>query len=256
MTERLRFFDVNCRIGPDELALAGAPLDAASLERVLDAAGIGEALVYASVAQMYSPAEGNGQLAHLIDGSPRLHACWVLLPESTRELPDGVAKLMLGAGVRAARVFPARHRFSLAKWCCGPLLDDLAHAQIPLLIDYEVSHWSDRAVNYPEVEAVCSAHPTLPVVLCRVGVADDRYLYPLMQQLPNLYVDTSYYEVEGGIEEICDRFGARRLLFGTGLPVFAAGGPVCQLCYARISDAEKQLIAGGNLRALLGGVKA
>ncbi len=54
-----------------------------------------------------------------------------------------------------------------------------------------------------------------------------------------------------GIEEICRRFGARRLLFGTGLPFTEAGPSIAQITYAEISDADKRSIAGDNLRKLL-----
>ena len=52
-------------------------------------------------------------------------------------------------------------------------------------------------------------------------------------------------------QEITRRFGAKRLLFGSGLPVTEAGTSIAQIAYADISDADKRLIAGDNLRALL-----
>ena len=58
----------------------------------------------------------------------------------------------------------------------------------------------------------------------------------------------------GWIEAFCRRFGAGRLLFGTGIPFWVPASVVSAVSYARISWDEKALIAGDNLRGLLGEV--
>jgi len=45
------------------------------------------------------------------------------------------------------------------------------------------------------------------------------------------------------------------LLFGTNFPFTNMGGPMLTLAQADVSDSEKEAIAGGNLRRLLGRVK-
>ena len=52
----------------------------------MDSAGIAESLVYSSVALSYMPSEGNKRIMRETAGVDRLVPCWVLLPESTREL--------------------------------------------------------------------------------------------------------------------------------------------------------------------------
>ena len=84
----------------------------------------------------------------------------------------------------------------------------------------------------------------------------NRRLFPLLEQYPNLYIETSYYVVHRGIELICRHFGAERLLFGTGLPQRAPGPAITALSYSQISDQERALIASGNLRRLLAEVRA
>jgi len=51
---------------------------------------------------------------------------------------------------------------------------------------------------------------------------------------------------------VTERFGPERLVFGTGLPEFDGGGPVSQVMYSRLPREQKALIAGGNLRRMLG----
>jgi len=57
--------------------------------------------------------------------------------------------------------------------------------------------------------------------------------------------------VHNGLEDICERFGARRLLFGTGYPQFALGPAITMIASAQISNHDKQLIASGNMRRLI-----
>ena len=58
-----------------------------------------------------------------------------------------------------------------------------------------------------------------------------------------------------GIEDVCAKFGAERILFGSSLPYGAGSAAVSMITYANISEEEKELIASGNLERLLGGVK-
>jgi predicted TIM-barrel fold metal-dependent hydrolase len=78
-----------------------------------------------------------------------------------------------------------------------------------------------------------------------------RNLYPLLAKFENLYVETIGFKVYGGIEDVCEKFGAGRLLFGTGAPKYAGSGAVGMITYAGISDAEKRMIASGNLERIL-----
>ena len=64
-------------------------------------------------------------------------------------------------------------------------------------------------------------------------------------------VGTSRYELDGGIEDICRVYGAERLLLGTNFPDAPMGAAILTLLHADISDADRELIAGGNLNRIL-----
>jgi predicted TIM-barrel fold metal-dependent hydrolase len=68
----------------------------------------------------------------------------------------------------------------------------------------------------------------------------------------HLYVETSYYTVHRGIEKLCGTFGPERVLFGTGMPRRDPGAAITALAYSLIDDEARALVAGGNLRRLLG----
>jgi predicted TIM-barrel fold metal-dependent hydrolase len=53
------------------------------------------------------------------------------------------------------------------------------------------------------------------------------------------------------VEFLCGEVGAERLLYGSGLPYGSPGPGITGIQYALISDEERALVAGDNLRALL-----
>jgi len=167
--------------------------------------------------------------------------------------PDDIARQMASNNVRVARLFPRLHNFLLED--LYDLLAMLGNYRIPLFIDYGNVHWSDKLVPWTEIRRVCKKFPDLPVVLTHIGIGDNRILYPLLEAVRNLYVEISYYQAHNGIEHICKRFGAERLLFGSGMPIFAPGPPVSMVIHADVPEEMKRLIAGDNLRNLLDNVR-
>jgi predicted TIM-barrel fold metal-dependent hydrolase len=172
--------------------------------------------------------------------------CVTLLPPDTEEVPPPAAHLpaLIRQGVRGARLYPKSHNFNLAEWCAGGLLAAMERHRLPLSIDLAETSW-------PELHDVCAAHPDLPAIVTRVNYRHERVLYPLLRLHPRLYVEISYFQGHRGIEEVVDRFGPERLLFGSGLPFFTPGAPVVMVVRADVGDAARRAIAGGNLRRLM-----
>jgi predicted TIM-barrel fold metal-dependent hydrolase len=207
--------------------------------------GISEALTFHTMAKEYAPSVGNEMLLQEIQGKP-LHPCWVVMPHHTGEMPapDELLAQMKAKGVRALKVFPAHQQFTLADWCAGDLLSMIEANGIPLFVDMDQTNWA-------QVAEIMGNHPKLNLILLKTSYRSDRMMYPLFEKYEGLRIEAATYQVTMGIEEVCRRFGARRLLFGTGLPVTEAGPSISQIAYAQITDEEKQMIAGANLRKLL-----
>ena len=96
-----------------------------------------------------------------------------------------------------------------------------------------------------------SDFPRLPLVLLDIGYRSDSYLFPLLQRFPSLYFDSATYLAHRQLEAFVEQFGAERILFGSRLPFFTPASSLAVLSSARISDAARRSIAGGNLRRLL-----
>jgi predicted TIM-barrel fold metal-dependent hydrolase len=249
-------FDANVLLGPLPRRPPGAPEDAAALEAVLDAYGIDRALASHTYAKWHHPWRGNARLTEALREHPRLAPCWVVLPAATGEVPPETEQVaaLLAAGARAARLCPTAHALSLEPWEVAPLLAALAERRVPLLLDMDNAHWSEPR-PWRFVEWACREHPTLPFVLLREAQATLRTLYPLLDRCPNLLVETSYFQVHDGLATLARRWGAGRLVFGTGLPLWDPGLPVTGLTYAGLSPADRAAVGGGTLLALLEGCR-
>jgi hypothetical protein len=222
--------------------------DAAGLTKEMATAGVEEALVYHTIARDADPALGNSRLMEEIKGHPELHPVWVVLPHHTAEMPPP-AKLLpeiAARGVRAVRMFPTKthHSYSLADWSAGELLSALEEARVPVFIDAEIIPWE-------EVRVLLKTYPHLPLVMANCNYRQNRFLYPLFEKFPNLYVETSWFMGAGAVEDVVERFGSRPLLFGTNMPRYTGTAGVALIAYADIGRKDKEAIAGGNIRKIL-----
>jgi len=243
----MKLFDANASVGVSTTSARTKHYTAQDLLADMDHFGIERALVYHDLSKSYDPAVGNERLMETIRGHDRLLPCWALLPHHSGDMkePRSLVRELRERDVRAVRLYPKTHSFSLAEWCCGELLGELEQARLPLLLE------SDEA-NLDEVASLAAAHPNLPVVLCSISYRLDRCIYPLFQKHRNLHLELSWYSVHRGIETFCVKLGAEQLLFGTRIPTFTPGAAVTHLSYAEISEQQREMIASGNLRKLLG----
>ncbi len=264
----LRFFDGNASFGRKSVPHPWESSTVDHLMREWDHLGISEGLVYHSLAKEYSPAVGNARLMAEISGNGRLHPCWVLMPGHTGEIekPSVLIPEMIARGVRAARIFPSPpvplpeftqqlHRYPLLPAVCDELFGTLEQYRVPLFL--EVMNFSSvLLVSWESIHWILSQYSELPLVLCGVRHRDNRTLYALLEHFKNLSIDISLYTVHRGIEDVVSRFGAGRMLFGTGLPAYGGGGALAQLAYAEIEESQKQSVAADNLSRLLQGVRS
>ena len=247
-TQPLNFFDCNCVIGGRPVIHAGSFTGADELVRKMGHYGISGAMVHHSLAGGYSPVEGNRVLMDEIAPFEQLKPVWVVMPHHTGEFPHPSVLMdeLKANGVRLVKYLPDERNF--AEWYAGPLFSMLEKYNVPILIA-----WPQFSNNWDILHGLLAAHPDLRVILTNLHYNCGRYLYPLLTLFPHLYIETIGFKIFGGIEEVCGRFGAGRLVFGSCAPVYSGGSAAGMIRYARISEDEKRAVAGGNLTRLLEG---
>jgi predicted TIM-barrel fold metal-dependent hydrolase len=247
------FFDCNACFGISQVPLSlRQATTAEELLQEMEFCGIGEALVYHIAMRDDSPLVGNELLSKSIQGSENLHGSWAIVPCQTGEQEPSHAFLrkMRQHGIRALRAFPSKHRYLLDGITFGQLFGALEKRKVPLFLS--IAESSGGRAGWALVEQLLLEFPRLVLVATDHGPwGDDRFFRPLLDRFKGLHIDTSRYELDGGIADFCDRYGAKRILFGTGFPAANMGGALLTLSSAEISKKEKELIASRNLHRLL-----
>ncbi len=245
----LDFYDANLYFGRPTREVYNPARDASELLRRLDGYGVHQALAYHVAERDVSPVAGNAMTSREIAGHDRLWGCWTILPPQTREVVQQGAEFfaqMKQQRIIALRAFPGLHNYLLQRTVFGKWLDEVSERQIPVLLSIE------HGVSWPVAYSLLTDYPLLTCVLCDIGIwGVDRYTWPLLEQYPNVYLETSLVALEdGGMEAIVRRYGADRLLFGSGFPDRYPESAILQLLHADITLDDRRRIAGGNLKRL------
>jgi predicted TIM-barrel fold metal-dependent hydrolase len=131
----------------------------------------------------------------------------------------------------------------LCEWCAG--------RGMPLFLWHVETRWE-------EVHALALAFGRLRVVIetqWQKILYHIRDLFSLLKACPNVLVESSNFIGQDHVTQLVRSFGAERLLFGSFLPVNDPYASIGTILDADISPEEKALIAGGNLRRLVGEVR-
>lgn len=253
----LDFFDCNAWLGrPMNMPFGHhgeTDFSAKGFLASMDRAGIRRALVWHTAQRDIFPVTGNTLLGKEIRGyEQRLVPCWTVLPPDCGELGDldGFFRRAGRAGVRAFRAFPDINRYLLRYDVMGELLDRMVAARVPLVLAVP-GH-----ATWESVYDLLADVPDLTVIITNMGAwGCDRQFRPLVRRYPNVYIETSGYITDGGIEAFVGTYGAKRMVFGSNYPEAYHGATMLAIAHSSIRPSEKQAIAGGNLERLLGEVR-
>jgi Amidohydrolase len=227
----MRVVDVNRIVGPvptGDVPSADAPGLLAELDRLaIDAACVvhSQDLYYDPTAMAELPAD------------PRLIRVPVVVPGP---LGTGVP-----AGARVVRMCPAEHRFLLTAPHGIAVARELAESTVSVLLALE-------SVGPGEIHRLATEVPSLRIVLINTGYRALRELADLMDAHPEVRVDTATLSGHLAVEWVVRRYGAHRVLFGTGAPLTDDAGPRFQLDHLELPADEVELIASGNILELVG----
>ncbi len=242
-----QLFAINPFIGSGITGEGDFPTPESLLEH-LDYLGIDRCLVSSLTARDYAPACGNRELLEVIAPyRDRLLPCLLLTPSACYE--DGEIdffRQQLSAGNRALRLCLAELEFQMRDVERAiSLLADLRPVlffDTPFNSDYLNMHdVAEIATRYPDVTFVCTQQ-----MWGRFQTTLD-----LMWRCSNVLVDTSWMHMNDTIEMVIRDFGEDRLVFGIGTKS-QYGAAIAALAHARITDAQREKIAHGNLERILG----
>jgi len=194
----------------------------------------------------------NELLFKACDQHPELVPCPVAVPATAYDLPPEPEQTdaVIRRGACAAMVRPSHDDWEPLPCVYERLLAAMADRQLPL---YCALHY----VPFAKVAEFAEYQPNLPIIITQAGYRSQRTIVPLLETYPNVHLAIgANWTIHRGIEQMVERVGAEKLLFGTGYPAAEPMMAVTQLMYAQISDEQKTLIGAGNFERLAAGVKS
>ena len=248
----LRFLDAGIWLGPPVGFPLARELPSQELASVIGRDFITGGLVSHWRGKTVSAQDGNLALEPVLENLPEdTYAVWTGLPLQPAEGGPLPGQGDLPERVCGVRIFPKSHNYPLVDWAIGSLCTWLVEHRLPLLIWHVELDW-------PSLHALAKRFPTLNIVVetqTQKILYHSRPLFALMQQCGNVSVELSNFVGPRFLEYCVRQFGAERLVFGSFQPMNDPLVPIGMVVDAEISDAEKALIAGGNLRELIGETK-
>ncbi|TFB56357.1 amidohydrolase family protein [Cryobacterium tagatosivorans] len=261
MSVDLNFFDANCVVGrvsrPSPMMLHQPADILAELARH----DVREALIVHAHA-VERAHEDNEEVFEVTRAYPGTRASWVVPQHSTIDIPDPDEYMsdLLSKSVAAVRVAPTRYNgYTVDPWALGPIWSRFDAVRLPVLLpNSDLGRYPDApAVGYSarNLYDMAKSFPNTPLVILRINFSSLRVLAPLMLECPNIYAEISFFTAHQGIETLVGLVGADRLIFGSGMPWGPPGPGIVATRYAAIAEEDKALIAGDNLRRLIGGIR-
>jgi predicted TIM-barrel fold metal-dependent hydrolase len=102
-----------------------------------------------------------------------------------------------------------------------------------------------------DLAALASRHPTASLVCGHTGGQWELGIR-VVRALPNVAIDLGGFDPTAGVVEMAVReLGARRILYGSDVPGRSFASQLAKVVGAEISEADRRLILGENLRRLL-----
>lgn len=242
----MMFFDANARIGN---TMHEALPDVAGLIAEMDRNGVDYALVRETAIDTWGAITANREIAKTIasDASGRLTGVWCILPSQCDELPppDEFLGSMKAARIGALTLFPFDHRYIPCRLTLGKMIDAATERKIPILLHGMAYHWQeiyDFVKEFPNIYGIVNAGNKW---------GSDRMIRPLLEQYPNIKAELAGYWVPEGIYDMAKKYGAERIVYGSGFPGYNHGNGMLQIRHSGLSQEENALIAGLNMKNML-----
>ncbi|MBE6645420.1 MAG: hypothetical protein E7612_08610 [Ruminococcaceae bacterium] len=224
---------------------------AGELVAEMDRVGIEKAVVWHRAQYDHDATVGNKKLIDGIRGyEERLSPSWVILPDITDSeySPNIFFDEMKKNRVKTLRAYPEQDRYILCDVTMGEQLGMLSELKIPLYLS--------PMFGFEMIYNVLREFPNLTVIMSNIGWwPSARLVWPLLRRYPNFYFETGDFSQLRGIEEVSNKFGSERILYGSNFPTNAMAGSIYTLMQAKISDEDRENIAHRNIERLLSEVK-
>lgn len=112
--------------------------------------------------------------------------------------------------------------------------------RLPIMISW------DDIQDKEKIFTLINKNQDLKFIILNLNWSFRKYIFEYMKINKNLYIGINGFNYQGMIEDVCNIFSSKRLLFASGYPFYNIGACKAMVEYATISEEEKNDIAYKN----------
>ncbi|MQG18635.1 MAG: hypothetical protein FI687_02520 [SAR202 cluster bacterium] len=245
---KVKVWDSNASLGPRHDFKVSVDNADQTIEE-MDRLKIEKAVVYSPHAVGFDSRDGNNYLLDLINSNKRLIPQFVFNPtwDNLEQFQQEVDRNKISS----VRMTPSVHQYPFENWIVKPWLNWLQEEKIPLWLPISYEFLStEPPVNPSELHQTIRQYPKLQVVIADVHYKYS-WIYQLLEALPNCHIEISQFIGTGAIEELIERLGHERVLYGSGFPENNFGRQLYSIHQSELQKNILEDICHKNVKALL-----
>jgi hypothetical protein len=262
------FFDVNHWLGDSEYYLGSSKYSdkekytsIKKIQQRLKDNDIKKIIITSKLALCYEWNVGNERLldTRLSDKIGGLYYGLVLNPDVYFRYDfKTYLKKVYKDNVRLFRIFPRSQLFYLNDYYMKRIYRVLSEKKFPVMLDLkQLDITGNKYFDIDVLEKVLKENPDMPFILettlkqCMFS----RYYFPLLDQFDNLFLEVSSLLLYDQIEHYIEKFGSKRLIFGTNYPNLPIEINTGRILLSDMNEADKNNITYKNLDNIVGGIE-
>ncbi len=247
----MRFFDSLLTLGRTNRAVAEAPQDADQALAVMERYDVAEAMVVHTTGRDADAELGNRVIAKV--DHPRLHRVWCIEPACVVEEPAAAfVKRALRERARAFLINPCARNIRIDRCLrLQAIAGILEERRIPLFAVYRQWDAGQDVIDWYDLADFCNRYPNLPVIAWELRTRANRPMFDALGSADNLCVSLAAVWQAQMLEQVCNHFGPRRLLFSLGLPSLDPAMFQAVVTYAHVEPSVRRAVAGETMQTFL-----
>jgi predicted TIM-barrel fold metal-dependent hydrolase len=233
--------DINTLFGPRPKEASDLSLD--DLLALRETYSVTTSFTLSTIGILLDFRSGNSATLAACSDNPGLLPTATINPQKCFDIPNTIDEIVQ-KGFKLLRVFPEIQDWEPDYAPFITLVRALKNKPLPLMVDVSKPGVASRIMKTCE-------NSNVTVILSGVDETCLAEAVTLMQENPNLYMETSHLLGEGVIAHVARLTDDSKLLFGTGSPANPVLSSLTAIEIADITDSARSNILAGNARRLL-----
>ncbi|MCL4386303.1 MAG: hypothetical protein M1326_08340, partial [Cyanobacteria bacterium] len=160
---------------------------------------------------------------------------------------------------RFCRLYPKTHKYLIDIWAFKKIYSLLNKYFFPVIINLdELDITGNKTFEWSLLFEITCKFPEIPIIIDGGNSKElmfNGFFYQLLGKTKNIYLETHNLLGFNQIEDLVEKFGSKKLVFGSYFPFYPQYLSCERILYARISEKDKINILSGNLRTVFNNIK-